>query len=208
VREPALLRRALGALLIGVTSLARDERVFAAFVGDVLPNLSERPGTLRVWSAGCASGAELHTVAILFAEAGLAGRSRFLGTDCRPEALQEAAAARYEEEALAPLSPEVRARNFERADDGWRLGAPLRDAIEWKKADVTRSAEQGPWDLVLCRNLAIYFSVSAGERVWSDLVRELRPGGYLMTGKAERPSHAGLTRRSPCLYRRTTKAET
>jgi chemotaxis methyl-accepting protein methylase len=200
--DPGLSHKALDALLIGVTRLARDESAFDALVREALPELDRRFGRLDVWSAGCANGAELHTVAVLFAHAGLAGRTRFLGTDCRDNAIREARAACYDEAGLSPLDRDLRGRYFEASESCWRLSESLREKIVWRQADLTRDTEPGPWDLILFRNTAIYLNEETTTRLWEELRAALRPGGFLMTGKAERPAATGLVRRAPCLYQR------
>jgi chemotaxis protein methyltransferase CheR len=200
--DPGLSHKALDALLIGVTQFVRDESAFEALVREALPEFGRQRGPLHVWSAGCANGAELHTVALLFADAGLAERTRFLGTDCRDNALREARAACYDEAALSPLHRELRSRYFEASETGWRLSEALCEKIVWRQADLTRETEPGPWDLILFRNAAIYLSDETTTRLWEQLRGVLRPGGFLMTGKAERPVAAGLVRRGPCLSQR------
>jgi chemotaxis protein methyltransferase CheR len=190
-RRPELLSGAASALLIGVTEFFRDSAVFDGIRNEVIPKLRRRRGPLRVWSTGCSTGNELYSVAILLAEAGLLGRSRLLGTDCRPEAIAAARTGLYGAAALGSLSPEVRGKYFEAADDRGRPVEALRRASQWKTADLARAVERGPWDIILWRNVAIYLNTAPAAAIWARLADELAPGGYLIVGKAERPP-AGL----------------
>ncbi len=93
--RPDLLPAAVGSLLIGVTEFFRDPAVFEAVRARVVPELAARGrGPLRIWSAGCSSGEELYSLAILLAEAGLLAGSFLLGTDCRIEAVRQARSGR------------------------------------------------------------------------------------------------------------------
>ena len=102
--RPDLLPAAIGSLLIGVTEFFRDAAVFEGIRTEVMPALAARGGQLRIWSAGCSSGEELYSVAILLAEAGLLARSFLLGTDCRIEAIRQARSALYNAAALEPAT--------------------------------------------------------------------------------------------------------
>jgi chemotaxis methyl-accepting protein methylase len=90
----------------------------------------------------------------------------------------------------------------------WRVRPALRTMLRWRVADVLREHEPGPWDMIFCRNLAMYLRTESMARLWQRLSRALRPGGVLVLGKAERPAGAGagagaaLTCLHPCIFRR------
>jgi chemotaxis methyl-accepting protein methylase len=209
--NPAVLRSSLGALLIGVTGFFRDEVVFESLRRGPLPLLLRRSAgrPLRVWSAGCSDGAELYSVAMLMAEAGALGPGRveLLGTDVRPEALERAAAGAFDAAAVNGVPADLLARYFHVEGGRYHADATLRRAARWRRADVLAAPEPGPWDVVLCRNLAIYLQPDAAAALWASLASVLRPGGLLVLGKAERPMGiAGLSAKGPCIYRRVHTA--
>ena len=199
LRRPELLDRAVDALLIGVTSFGRDPHVFDALARLALPRLEGVTDGLRVWSAGCANGAELYSVALLLDAAGMLRHSHLLGTDCRAAAVAAARRARYDASVLGPFSGAVESGAFETEGTVVRPGPALRAVTRWKAADVTRQVEEGPWHVVLCRNLAIYLSPAAVARLWVRLVEQITPGGLLVTGKAD-PRPPGMERLTACLY--------
>lgn len=210
-RNPQLARPALDAALIGVTGFFRDGPVFESLHRRTLPDIVNRWRSsggvrpLRVWSAGCSDGAELYTVAMLLAELGTltAGRVDLLGTDCRHDALERAAAGAFEPPAMKGVPPALLARYFNFDGERYRIHSSLRAATRWRRADVLASPEPGPWDLVLCRNLAIYLQPPMAAALWESLVSVVRRDGALVLGKAERPSAvAGLRSDGPCTYRR------
>jgi chemotaxis protein methyltransferase CheR len=201
--KPELLPLALSTLLIGVSAFFRDAAAFDTLRAAVVPALGAMPGTLRVWSAGCSTGAELYGVAILLAEAGLLDRAELLGTDCRLDALDEARAGVFGADALRDVGEDLRARYFERTAGGWRVAAALRARTAWRPGDATREHPEGPWHLVLCRNLVIYLEPAASRPVLAALAAGLAPGGFLVVGKAERPpASARLASVDRCVYRR------
>jgi chemotaxis methyl-accepting protein methylase len=206
-RRPDLLPAAVSSLLIGVTGFFRDEPVFETLRTAVLPKLAPRAraccdrhgqdarGTpkpdahapLRVWSAACANGAELYSVAILLAQAGILENSFLLGTDCRHDALKQARTATYSSEDLRNVEPSDRRRYFEQAGSLWRPVESLCRQAHWRGTDLCRGVEEGPWDIILWRNMAIYLTSQAAATVWRGLASVLAPGGVLVVGKAERP---------------------
>lgn len=203
-RNRPLLNHALGAVLIGVTSFFRDAQVFKDLDERVLAPLTER-ARIRVWSVGCSDGMELYSVMMLLAERGVLHRCQLLGTDCRLAATRAAGAGVYPTPLVQELPPHLVERYFIRADevDGYAINPFLRAQVEWRTADVLSTPEPGPWDLILCRNMAMYMRGEAIARLWDTLQSALRPGGHLVLGKAERPhGSVRLSQIAPCIYHR------
>ncbi len=201
--RPALLPVAVDTLLIGVTEFFRDPDVFETLRRHVLPALAAcRP--LRVWSAGCASGAELYTVAGLLADAGLLDGALLLGTDCRADAIREARDGTVSAPPNSIPSEALLRNHFVALSPGrWQPANRIRERIQWRLGDVLRGAEPGPWHLILWRNVAIYLDPGPAAEVCDRVSAELAAGGFLVLGKAERP--AGLPDMLPagrCIYRK------
>lgn len=201
--NPSLVSVAINAIVIGVSSFFRDAAVFDEIAFNVLPSLFRTHGPARVWSIGCSDGQELYSVAILLAELGLLDGCYLLGTDCRNEAIHRARDGYYDAAALRAVPRAWVEKYFHRQIDRWRIVSSLRTAVQWRTADVTRVPEPGVWDLILCRNMAMYLRPDASGKLWEMCERALRPGGYLIMGKAERPANARrLSPVGPCLFRR------
>jgi chemotaxis protein methyltransferase CheR len=204
-RQPRLVSCAIGALLIGVTEFFRETDVFDCLRTRILPVLARRRARARIWSAACSTGAELYSMAILLAEAGLLERSFLLGTDCRADAIARAEAGAYDATAMKPVPPAMREKYFEGAcGPPWRPVHALRRHTHWKVADLLAGVETGPWDIVLWRNVAMYLKPGAAGAIWCHLAAVLAPGGVLVAGKAERPpGDLGLSHLARCTYRRS-----
>ena len=201
--KPALVTVAINAMVIGVSSFFRDAAVFDQIAFNVLPSLFRTHGPARVWSVGCSEGQELYSVAILLAELGLLDGCYLLGTDCRAEAIHRARDGCYDAAAIRHVPQAWVEKYFHRQTDRWRVVSSLRTAVQWRTADVTRVQEPGVWDLILCRNMAMYLRPEASGKLWETFETALRPGGYLVLGKAERPVNARrLSPVGPCLFRR------
>jgi chemotaxis protein methyltransferase CheR len=204
-RDPEQISTAINALLIGVTQFFRDRAVFSYLEDTLVPPLKGHRSRLRIWSAGCADGSELYSVAMILARRGLLEQSRLLGSDCRADAVYRASQGFFHPSQLNGLDPLWRADFFVRHGAQWRVCETLRQAAYWRQAGLLGEApaEQAEWDLILCRNVAIYLQPEAVELLWSALVQALRPGGVLIVGKAERPSgRLPLLRLAPCVFQK------
>lgn len=202
-RQPALLASALNTLLIGVTEFFRDREVFARLEQEVLPELLGRRQRLRIYAPGVSTGEELYSVAMLLAEARVLGRCELTGVDCRPHAIAQARRGVFSDGDLATVPPSWRERYFSPVHGGWQAIPHLRERMRWATADLFAFAPPLPADLILFRNVAIYLSAEHAERAWTLLARQLAPGGWLITGRADKPpGHLPLVRIAPSVYRK------
>jgi len=201
--SPALLPTAMDALLIGVTSFFRDPDMFNALRGTALPELLCRGGEVRIWGTACSDGLELYSLAMLLAELELLHRARLLGTDCRASAVSNARRGAFAPAELRDVDPALLRRHLHLREGAWCVSPVIRSRMRWRQADVLREMEPGEWDLILCRNFAIYLRAGATIELWTRVRGALRRGGFLVTGKAERLGMiCGFRQVGPCLYRR------
>jgi chemotaxis methyl-accepting protein methylase len=154
----------------------------------------------RVLSVGCSDGSELYSLPICLQESGARGFCLH-GIDCRRRAIERARAGVYAASALDALPPLLREKYFDHDRRGYRIKEPLRHKSHWHLADAFLGLPAGPYDLIACRNVAIYLEHAAAARLWRRLHSALRPGGLLLTGKAERPT-SGFLRAGPCQFRK------
>lgn len=192
---PALL----DALTVNVTRFFRDPPTYDALATHVIPSLWARAGTpISVWSAGAASGEEAYSLAALFHDEALQrgelhdlGRVRVLGTDIDRASLLAAARAEYPPSAFGDVPREVLERLFPRTAEthaGVMRGVAtrVRGIVEFQRRDLLRDpAPRGGFDLIACRNVIIYLDRAAQEELLATLHAALRPGGYLVLGRAE-----------------------
>jgi chemotaxis protein methyltransferase CheR len=180
------------------TSFFRDHACFAALESAVLPEcgrvLQEMPRQrhrIRLWSAGCATGQEAYSLAMLVREAGSANLREaactILATDLSAAALEYAQAGCYTASEVKRGVSEARlALHFTRAGSHWTVAEPLRRLIHFRRFDLLRSiASLGAFDMILCRNVLIYFDEPTRQRVCKGLCDVLQEGGWLVLGAAE-----------------------
>ncbi len=181
----------LDALTINVTKFFRNTESFALLRDRVVPDLVQHPPPVRVWSAGCASGEEPYSLAILFCEA-LAARSADLrsrvtiqATDLDPGALAALERASYAAPAVEDVPADLKQRYFS-AGPPFQVKEAARRLVHGRRHDLTREAPpEPPYDLIVCRNVVIYFDRPTQERLFQSFFEALRPGGWLLLGKVE-----------------------
>jgi two-component system CheB/CheR fusion protein len=179
-------------ILINVTSFFRDPATWELVRDEVVPDLVERRSgaPIRVWSAGCASGQEPYSVAMLFAEAvgpdALRERVKIYATDVDEDALEAARAGVYAERELGTLPEELRDRYLERlADDRYAFRKELRRTVIFGRHDLVQDPPISRIDLLLCRNTLMYFNADVQSRIYRNFHFSLAPDGYLVLGKSE-----------------------
>jgi two-component system CheB/CheR fusion protein len=179
-------------ILINVTSFFRDPPAWDYLAREVLPRLlAERPSgePIRVWSAGCASGQEAYTLAILLAEAlgteAFRERVKIYGTDVDLDALNQARHASYSAREVEDVPPELLAKYFEPAGDRYLFLKDLRRGVIFGRHDLIQDAPISRLDLLVCRNTLMYFNAETQARVLNRFHFAVNDGGCLFLGKAE-----------------------
>ena len=189
--------RLVASFLINVTEFFRDPAFYTALRERVLPDLIAYARTqgnvLRIWSAGCATGEEPYSVAILVAEALADELSQFavqiFATDLDEDALAFARRGIYPAAALASVPEDLQARAFTPLLDGsYEIAPGIRALVTFGQHDLGQRAPFPRIDLVLCRNVLIYFTLELQRRALQLFAFALREGGYLALGKAETAS--------------------
>ncbi len=183
--DVAARQRFRRSVAVSVSRLFRDPEQFELLERELLPPLvAERP-RLRVWSAGCADGAELYSVAIVLERLRALERALLVGSDLLAENLAAARRAVYGDVEI----PE-----------------DIRSRVRWERRDlVHEGAPPGRWDVVLCRNVAIYLTRDARDRLHATLAGALAPGGVLLVGRSEwvpRAASLALEPVAPRAYRK------
>ncbi len=181
----------LDALTINVTKLFRNPDTFDALERLVVPELWALP-SVRVWSAGCASGEEAYSLALLFhrhaqrhdKETGLR-RLSILGTDVDRSSLDAAERAIFGELSLGDLPGEIRSQYFPDAPPAV-IPPAVRSLVRFERRDLLgQPPPRGPWHLITCRNVIIYFGRDTQEMLFDRFYDVLAPGGFLVLGKVE-----------------------
>jgi chemotaxis protein methyltransferase CheR len=192
-RNEKLLGELVEAMTINETFFFRDGHPFEALRQTVLPELMRLRSSARslnIWSAACSSGQEAFSVAILLRHhfPALSGWNvRLIASDLSAAMLERGRRGRYSElEVSRGLSPELLSGYFQKQDDGWQIRDDVRRQVEFRPINLS-----GPWpelpplDMILLRNVLIYFDVTTRRQILGRVRRVLQPDGYLLLGGAE-----------------------
>ncbi|AZP19217.1 PAS domain-containing protein [Streptomyces aquilus] len=182
-------------ILINVTSFFRDPDAWTLLQREVIPELIADLAPeqeIRVWSAGCSTGEEPYSLAIMFAEAlgteECLRRVKIYATDIDEEALRQARSGLYTAKSLEPLPAELRDKYFEQSgQNGAQFGfrPDLRRRVIFGRHDITQDAPISRLDLLVCRNTLMYFNVEAQTKIVDRFHFALHKGAFLFLGKAE-----------------------
>jgi len=203
--DPAECDHLIDAIAINVSSFFRDPIVYEVLAQKILPELIDvkrRTGSreIRVWSAGCAAGEEPYSLAILIHEVLKKDDSNWkvyiFGTDIDKKALQRAEQATYSRDSLVNTKLGIVDTHFKPVNEGFQLNRSIRDMVSFSLDDLTSEktfspAESvfGEFDLIVCRNVLIYFNQELQTRVMNKFIRSLASRGYLVLGDSEAIGH-------------------
>lgn len=190
--DPSAFAVVLSALTVQVTDLFRDAAFFLAFRRIVVPVLRTHP-QIKIWHAGCASGEEVYSTAIVLSEEGLYERSQIYATDISVLALSQAREGVYPETRLADFELGYREAGgqgalqdyYARAYGNLAFRETLRRNMVFFQHDLVSDQAPGEMQVVFCRNVMIYFNDPLRSRVTSKLAAALCRGGFLCLGKDE-----------------------
>jgi chemotaxis protein methyltransferase CheR len=197
---------------INVSEFFRDADRFADLEQRVLPSLLHGAARVRVWSAGCSIGAEAYSIAMLLREQAPGRNHTILATDIDQTILERARqAAGYTAADVRNVGSVRGAHWLSAAADGtFSVNPAARALVRFDKHDLlTQPFPHGPFDLISCRNVVIYFTDQAKQRIYSGFVAALGPHGVLFVGGTEailRPHDLGLKLIAPGFYRKQEMA--
>jgi chemotaxis protein methyltransferase CheR len=191
----AIERRIVDAITTGETLFFRDSAPFDLLRDKILPELISRrarggPPRLRIWSAACSTGQEVYSIAILLKE--LLGDPdrygvRLLGTDISDQAVARASRGIFSPVEMARgLTEQQRAMHFSTVAGGWQIRDEIRAMASFKKLNLMQDfSSLGKFDVIFCRNVAIYFSEPDRASLFRRIERAMDPGAYLLIGGME-----------------------
>jgi chemotaxis protein methyltransferase CheR len=192
----ALWEELIDQITVRETYFFRSPEHFELMRSRILPALSrERPPShhLRVWSAGCASGEEPYTLAIVLDQCGLLQDSTVLGTDLSQQALAKAREGRYREWSFRSSDPALVQPYFRQEQTERVVCDALREHVRFSQLNLVEGDTEAAWsalgqfDLIFCRNVLIYFDAASVAQVERRLFDALAPGGWLVTGPSDPP---------------------
>ncbi|MGB3418826.1 MAG: CheR family methyltransferase [Dolichospermum sp.] len=198
--HPDEFKTLFNTILINVTAFFRDPLAWEYLAKEIIPNIlknKQKNERVRIWSAGCASGEEAYTLAIILAEIlgidDFRHRVKIYATDIDEEALNQARQASYSAKNIHAVPLELRDKYFDLSNEKYIFHQDLRRAVIFGRHDLLQDAPISRLDLLVCRNTLMYFNSETQERIINRFHFALNDHGYLFLGKAEMlVTHANL----------------
>jgi len=194
-------------LTINVTEFFRDSEYYETLEKNIIPMLLRNSAKLNIWSAGCANGAEAYSLAIILDQTNPFHNHRILATDIDEKSLSVAIeGGPYSLRDIKNVPDKRRSRYFSFHNNAYWIIPRIRMSIEFKKHDLLRDEFEQGFDLIVCRNVIIYFTEAAKKELRDRFIQSLKPDGILFIGATETMLDAesvGMERLYPCFFKKT-----
>ncbi len=193
-------------LTINVSEFFRDDRQFEKLESVIMPELLRDRVCLKLWSAGCSIGAEPYTMAIILEELSPGTNHKIIATDLDETILKQArAGGPYMEQDVRNVNPQRLAKYFRKEGDKYWVADSIRNRVKFRRHNLLSDPYEDNCDLILCRNVVIYFTDNAKSKINRGFHASLREGGVLFIGGSEiifDSSKIGLCVIIPSFYRK------
>ncbi|MBU9723949.1 MULTISPECIES: CheR family methyltransferase [Bacillaceae] len=206
INDQTLFDEFLQRMTINVSEFFRNPKRWEVLEKDILPRLLEnKTGKLKVWSAACSTGEEPYTITMLLRKYLDYIHMDILASDLDQVILERAKIGLYGERALKDVPPGYVQKYFEKENAGFKVLEELKRPIRFKQHDLLSSSFETGFDLIVCRNVMIYFTEEAKEQLYMKFCQALKPGGVLFVGSTEQifhPHKYGLESEETFFYRK------
>lgn len=191
-------------ITINVSEFYRDDRQFKVLITEVLPKLVANGNRLNIWSAGCSHGGEAYSIAMELEKMTPGVSHRILATDIDATVLKRAAAGwPYSAADVRNVDPATLKRFFTEEEGKYRLASEITGKVTFRRHNLLSDPSETGFDLIVCRNVVIYFTDNAKELINRGFHKSLREGGVLFIGGTEtllKASELGFERLLPSFY--------
>lgn len=202
----SMLNEFLDRMTINVSEFWRNPSRWDILQKRFFPEMLAATNRLKVWSAACSTGEEPYTLAMILSELGALDRTTLLATDLDSNVLQRAMEGSYLERSLRDVPPTCRQKYFKQADGAYLISDTLKKFIQFKQQNLLHDAFDSSFDLIVCRNVMIYFTEEAKHLLYHKFSKALKPGGLLFVGSTEQifsPAQYGFETADTFFYRKT-----
>ncbi|NGM81483.1 protein-glutamate O-methyltransferase CheR [Paenibacillus sp. 7124] len=205
LKDKQLFYEFLDRMTINVSEFWRNPNRWEVLRDHILPELQGSGKRLKLWSAACSTGEEPYTLAMILSDKKILSQSGILATDIDDGALSKAQNGLYLERSLKDVPKGVAARYFTPEGHIFKVSEDLKKHIDFRKQNLLLDKFDTGFDLIICRNVMIYFTEEAKDKLYHKFSASLRPGGYLFVGSTEQiftPSKYGFESTETFFYRK------
>ncbi|MDW7651009.1 MAG: protein-glutamate O-methyltransferase CheR [Bacillota bacterium] len=204
-RDHAILNHFTDYLTINTSQFFRDPAIYRALETVVLPERLQQREPVKIWSAGCSIGAEPYSMAILMMELAPAGNWQIQATDFDSNILAKAKEGKYADNILSNMPEKFRKRYFTERDGYLFLDEQVKSLVRFRRHNLLTDRFETACDVILCRNVFIYFTVETQDALIQRFVQGLKTDGWFIIGCSEmipNPARFGLQKIQPAIYRK------
>lgn len=178
-------QRFLDFITINVTEFFRNPEIFKDLEKEIYKRLSSTSGEFKIWSAACSIGCEPYSLSIILDKLGVASKGKLLATDIDATILEKAKKGEYSSSEIKNISKEDLNKYFNLIDDKYYIDDKIKRMVNFKKHDLILEEYEKGFDLIVCRNVVIYFNQDVKEKMYSKFSKALKPGGLFFVGATE-----------------------
>ena len=204
-KDRDLLNEFLDRMTINVSEFYRNGKRWEVLQNKIFPKLLETNKRLKVWSAACSTGEEPYSLAMVLSHHVPLSQVQILATDLDENVIQKAKLALYPERSLAEVPKDVQAKYFTQEPPFYKVKDEIKRTVTYKKHNLLKDPYEANFDLIVCRNVMIYFTEEAKDQIYENFSRALRPGGILFVGSTEQifnPARFGFEVEDTFFYRK------
>lgn len=200
-----LMNEFLDRMTINVSEFYRNGKRWEVLDEKIIPKLLGQNKRLKVWSAACSTGEEPYSLAMALTQHVPLSQIQIQATDLDENAIQKAKNAVYPERSLAEVPPAIKAKHFTQEGAFYRVHDDIKRTVTYKKHNLLKDSYDANFDLIVCRNVMIYFTEEAKDQIYANFSRALRSGGILFVGSTEQifnPARYGFEVEDTFFYRK------
>ncbi|NLK42895.1 MAG: protein-glutamate O-methyltransferase CheR [Tissierellia bacterium] len=183
--DKVLLEQFINYLTINVSEFYRNPNQWQVLEKDIIPSLLSKKNRLTLWSSACSTGEEPYSLAMLMTKFFPLKEIRILATDIDEEAMNKAKFGLYSEKSLENLPLDFKTKFFTKIENSYKISDEIKRCVEFRKMDLLKDRFPSNMDLILCRNVMIYFTEEAKELLYSKFYNSLDDNGILFVGSTE-----------------------
>jgi len=205
MKDEKLMAEFLDRMTINVSEFWRNPNRWQVLKDKFLPEMIKGGGRINTWSAACSTGEEPYTLAMILDSMGALDRARILATDIDDNALAKAKEGVYHERSVKDVPPDYLRKYFQAEGGMYRIDPRIKQAVEFRKHNLLLDSFLDKYDLIICRNVMIYFTEEAKAGLYRKFADALKPEGILFVGSTEQifnPHQYGLEPADTFFYRR------
>lgn len=184
-KDQQIYRKFLEHITINVSEFFRNLNHWEVMEKEVIPLLLQDKRSLKIWSAGCSTGEEPYSLAMMIKENRWNLRDKIYATDIDKEVLSKATRGIYSERAMEGVSKDIRNKFFTSVDEGYEINDEIKKMVNFQQHNLLRDPFPKDFDLILCRNVVIYFTEDTKEKLYRNFTDSLRKNGVLFIGSTE-----------------------